>query len=92
MLLVIRACGKKYIKSVDTLDANFIIDIVSKLLNKDNISNNTNSSELIIDESYFIYENEFVNESDEKEDEEHIGVFWITNNTLLFDDIVHTEF
>ena len=91
MLLVVRISGKKYIKSVDTLDTTVIEDVVSELLHIDNLRHNVDGSELVINKSYEIYDTEFVDDPGDYEDES-IGTFWVTTNTLLFDDIVHTEF
>ena len=91
MLLVVRTHGKKYIKSVDTLDTADIEDIVSKLLHIDNLRHNVDSTELVIDKSYEIYDTEFVDDPGDYEDD-YIGTFWVTANVLIFDDIVHTEF
>lgn len=92
MLLVVCISGKKYIKSVDTLDEFVITDIVSKLIHKDDISHNVEGTELTIDEEYDIYETEFVDDPGDSEDEP-IGCFYVTNNTLLFEGgVVHSEF
>lgn len=92
MLLIVCISGKKYIKSVDTLDTVIIFDIISKLLHIDNITHNVDGTELTIDEDYDIYDTEFVDDPGDYEDEP-IGTFWITNNILVFEgDVTHSEF
>lgn len=91
MLLVLYTNGKKYIKSVDTLDESILTDYISKILHKD-ISHNIEGKDAILDEEYEIYETEFVDDPGDSEDEP-IGGFYVTNLTLLFDgDVTHTEF
>lgn len=92
MLLVVRIPGKKYVKSVDTLDTSVIEDIISRLLHIDNLCHNVDGTELVIDESYDIYDIEFVDDPGDREDDP-IGTFWVTNNVLLFEgDVTHSEF
>ena len=92
MLLLVCVSGKKYIKSVYTLDEVAIFDIISKLLRVDNLTYDVDGNELIIDEAYDIYDTEFVDDPGGYEDEP-IGTFWVTNNVLLFEgDVTHSEF
>ena len=92
MLLVVCVSGKKYIKSVDTLDTAVIEDIVPRLVHIDNLTHNVDGTELVIGEDYEIYDTEFVDDPGDYEDEP-IGTFWVTNNVLLFEgDVTHSEF
>lgn len=91
MLLVLYTQGKKYIKSVDTLDESILTDYISNILHKD-ISHNIEGKDAVLDEEYEIYETEFVDDPGDSEDEP-IGSFHVTNLTLSFDgNITHTEF
>lgn len=90
MLLVLYTCGKKYIKSVDTLDESILTNHISSILHKD-ISHNIEGKDAALDKEYEIYETEFVDDPGDSEDEP-IGYFHVTNNIIEFEgDDVYLE-
>ena len=82
MLLVIVLGQDLYVKSINDITESSVTEIIEKILHKE-ICHNIEESELILDKEYYIYEANFIDDPGDYEDEE-IGVFYVTNDTLHF--------
>lgn len=84
MLLVIVMGNNLYVKSINDVKESSVTEVIEKILHKE-ICHDIEDSELILEKEYNIYEANFVDDPGDCEDDE-IGVFYITNDTLHFHD------